>query len=409
VKCLDALVKEEISMMDSRTEKVKMLVGGASYGLHNIGDEAILESIIESFIDIMDIDIISFGSEWVDTKFPCVKRHKLRTIYTKPKLGLIASPRRKIFSAIRESFFPDMTPYTGKHLFLCGGGTLLSDCPWQALHMIELAAKRGTPSVIWGAGMAEIMDNETIVFLRQTLNSDNVLHVYVRDEYVQQRLIRYGIESGKVSVCYDPAYRLKADCCSGLAELTDVQKKVLFNGRPNICVSLSYEPDVSDRNHIIAIREFIRTAAVANNIFLIPTGFGTACNDRDIMKKMVCDENVVFIDRELSPSQLMGILTHMKLVVSSRLHMSIFGVNVGVPSINLIRNEKQEDFSKLFGFPAFKMDTLTSYILCTEAEKMMSDSMISEKIRMQHKELCETYDACCKEVVEKYVKKRECI
>lgn len=396
-------MKEEYLMMESK--QTKILIGGASYGLHNIGDEAILESMIESFIDIADIDVVSFGSEWIDRKFPNVKRHIFQMIYSKPRMGLIASPRRKLFSAVKESFFPDMTPYRGKDLFLCGGGTLLSDCPWQALHMIELAAKVGTPSIIWGAGMAEIADRDTANFVKKILNSESVLHVYVRDEYVLQRLIRYGIDRRKISVCYDPAYRLEADIQTCLSELTDAQHAVLCNGRSNVCISISAEPDIADQNHIQAVRDFIKLTSEKMNVFLIPTGFGDRCNDRAIMQDMVCDENVVYIDKELSPSKLMGILTRMSVIISSRLHMSIFGVNMGIPSVNLIRNEKQEDFSKLFELPALRLNTLTSGMLCGEVQKIMKSTNIQEKIRSTHLELCNVYDACCREVVEKYIKK----
>lgn len=83
--------------------------------------------------------------------------------------------------------------------------------------------------------------------------------------------------------------------------------------------------------------------------------------------------------------------------------MSIFGVSMGVPSINLIRNEKQVDFAALFDFPALYPHELTLSGLHRLAGQLMSDREKKQQILDMHAKICSLYSACCDEVKTKYI------
>ena len=55
----------------------------------------------------------------------------------------------------------------------------------------------------------------------------------------------------------------------------------------------------------------------------------------------------------------MGFLKNTKLIVSSRLHLNIFGACAGVPSIGLVRNRKIIDFAELLGMPYLELEKIS--------------------------------------------------
>ena len=75
----------------------KIHIGGVYYGLQNIGDEAILSSIIDSFKEY-ELSISSFGSKWILKKSPNVEIRDIKVDYVKPKFGLFISPKKKLMS-----------------------------------------------------------------------------------------------------------------------------------------------------------------------------------------------------------------------------------------------------------------------------------------------------------------------
>lgn len=383
----------------------KVIIAGPPYGMHNIGDEAILESIVQQFSASAEITVMTYGSEWLESAYPFVEKLPIPTMYCKPFLGLTASPRKKIFSSIKNSFFPNLSHFANKDLFLCGGATILSDCPWHVLKLVQQASHQGVPSVFWAVGMAEVKDAETRSEIVKVCNSSSVDHIYTRDEFTQERLVRYGVAAEKVSVCYDAAYVLEGNPDSLYSVLPEDIKEHYEDECPNICISISGEADVTDQNHIKEIKKYIESVTEYANVFLVPTGLGSHCRDLDILKTLQINNKTFLIDWELTPAQLIAFLRNMSVIVSSRLHCSIFGANVGAPSINLIRNTKQEDFSKLFGLNALEMETLTSDKLVKYTNEVLSNRQeLSESIRRKIDEIRKVHLATREQVIATYLK-----
>lgn len=383
-------------------QKKRILVGGAVYGLHNIGDEAILKSIIESFQSEANISVMTFGSEWIKNQYPDVERLPITSVYDKPKLGLTAVPRKKVFSSFKNTFFPNLRSFKNEDLFLCGGATILSDCPWFSLHLIEQANKCAVPSVLWGVGMATVKDEDTLEYIRKICNAEFVKHIYTRDEFVKERIVNYGIEKQKVSVCYDPVYMLHGKTDYELKNLSDKVKHLYSDERPNICISISGEQDVTDAHHIEAVKQFVVQASETMNIFLIPTGLGKQCRDKEILESLEMNERTVYIDREFDPEELIAFFGNVQVIISSRLHCSILGADAGVPSINLIRNTKQEDFAKLFDLPALEMDVVSAEQLTSLTNNIINNrSVYNEKINAKINDIRQIYKKACCDLVSK--------
>lgn len=351
----------------------KILVCGPVYGHHNIGDEAILESIILQFSDIANISVITADSEWIEKKYPNVERIVTDTMYSKRKWGLTASPRRKLLQSFKNSYFPNLKFLNSINLMICGGGTILSECPWHSLHWVELARKKNVPVIIWGAGMASVDDIQTRQYIKKVCNYDNVKYIYCRDEFTAQRIKECGVEVDKIGVCYDPVFALSEK--NNIDKyLTESGNDLLNGNTKKICISLSGEKDIKDNRHIEVIKKFIeQLPSEKYSFFLLPTGCGEHCKDREYLRQLLINDNVAMINSEMEPSEAIYLMEKMDLIISSRLHCTIFGAISGIPSIGIIRSEKQTDFARLFGLPTISFDCMSVKNMVDLVDDIFSD------------------------------------
>lgn len=352
----------------------KVAIGGVYYGLHNIGDEAILYSMINSFKSFSVLSVMTYGSEWIDDVFPDVNRRPICADYDKPKFGLYVAPKKKIFTNMKK--IRSETDFYGKQdAYICGGATILSDCPWYSLKTVELAGKAGKPVYLWGVGMAGPIDKDSSDYVKGVLNRRFVKKVFTRDEHVKERLIKLGVDSSKLHVSYDPAIMITGEAGNYKKYLSPKQQYMYDDGRKNIVMAISGEADIISKTPIDAIEEAVTRLVerYSANLFLIPTGCGKQCMDTALMKRMeedIAGKYVTVIEKEFAPEDLVCFLKGVDLIISSRLHMNIFGACAGIPSIGLVRNEKIIDFADILGLPYMELNTFN-------AEKL---TMMSENI-----------------------------
>ncbi len=357
----------------------KIGIGGVFYGLHNIGDEAILYSIIKGFRDYGELSVQTNGSEWIDDIFPQVNRRPILARYTKPKFGLYVEPRKKILQNISK-LHSERRYYKEKDVYICGGATILSDCPWHSLRTAQLANSVGVPVYFFGVGMANVTDSDTLTYIRGVLNEKNVKKVFVRDEYVEERLLKIGVDKNKVFVSYDPAIMIEGKPVDLHRYLSDIEIERYDDQRKNIVLTLSGEADVTHRTpieKIVASVLELQTSADVN-VFLIPTGCGKHCKDTEMLRLIssrLIKERTVLIEKEFWPEDLVWFLKKIDLIISSRLHMNILGVCAGTPSIGLVRNEKNVDFANLVGMPFFSLETLECEQLVESAVSILENDI----------------------------------
>lgn len=376
----------------------KVLIGGVYYGEHNIGDEGLLFSIIRSFESNAEIDVLTHGSQWIDKAFPKVNRVPIRMNYTKPFFGLYTIPRSKVISnSLRLRKEIDF--YRQYDLYICGGATILSDCPYYSLRTVLLAEKAGTPVILWGVGMAEIADEKTKKFIVNVLNRKGVKKVFVRDEYVQKRLLELGVEKNKVDVSYDPAIMLEGTSFDITQFMNDDSIRWYRQSDCNIVVSVSGESDIATKTPVTQIaNEIIAVKKKYNaNIILVPTGCGKQCKDTEMLKtlgNMIGTENVTVIEKEFQPQELVEFLKKIKLVISSRLHMNIFAACAGVPSIGLVRNLKIVDFASKFNLPYIYFENMQQGSIAEKADEVMENYRnIVSVIAATRSDMCQKYTA----------------
>lgn len=373
----------------------KIHIGGVYYGLHNIGDEAILSSIIDSFKEY-ELSISSFGSKWILKESPNVEIRDIKVDYVKPKFGLFISPKKKLMSNYYKLYKEEQF-YKNVDAYICGGATILSDCPWYSLRTVQLACDVDTPVLLWGVGMAELNDDETKRYIKKVLNLRNVKRIFTRDQFVRDRLIDLGVNPEKIDVCYDPAIMIEASDINIKSYLTESQLELYNDDKPKFVFSLSGESDVIQRTPLKTIVSAIRT--IINkydaNLFLIPTGCGEHCKDRDFLKQIddeVNDTRITVISAEFSPQDLVTFLARVDVIISSRLHLNILGACAAVPSIGLVRNTKIIDFATLMNLPYLELEDLKSEEIVEAVDHIFSEKVQkSEYITSVVKKMKEQY------------------
>lgn len=374
----------------------KIHIGGVYYGMHNVGDEAILYSMINSFDKDNKVSVSSYDSYWIDECFGDVERHLINIRYQKPKFGIYTLPRRKALSDFWK-VKKEIQYLKSKDAYICGGATILSDCPWYSLRTVQLAEMAYIPSFLWGVGMAEIDDDETLKYISTVLNKSIVKKIYTRDELVKDRLINIGVEEKKLGVCYDPAIMIRGREYELRTYLSDKQIDLYKNGKVNIVVTVSGEADVIKRTPIDVIINAIKIIhqQYDANVFLIPTGCGIHCKDYEILESManrINSERIIAVKKEFAPNDLVEFLKNVKLIISSRLHMNIFGACAGVPSIGLVRNRKIIDFASLLGLPFLEIEKLSETLILEITNLIMNNYIdyqeniinVVEKMRKQY-------------------------
>lgn len=336
----------------------KIVIGGGVYGFHNNGDEGLLRGILNSVRDY-ETGVITKSSDWILEEFPNTRRFELKHIYCKPRYGIYLENLKK-WGTWKEILFPSKDIYRWGDVFLCGGGTLFTACPWNGYFLTKQFKKEGKKTIIWGAGMCEEYDSEIIRLIKMWCNDPYVIKIFVRDELVKQRLLNLGVLPEKILVSNDPAYAL-VPTKFNFENLSEKAKLLYKSENKKIVLTLSGESDIKDKVNIESFKELIRRLDKKGyNIFLIPISYSEHTTDREFLENLDSEmlAHVTNIEYEFKPSELLYFLKNIDLSISSRLHMSIYTAIMNKPFITLRRNDKNLDLAKLYEMPCYEFDNI---------------------------------------------------
>jgi polysaccharide pyruvyl transferase CsaB len=181
----------------------KILISGY-YGFNNIGDEAVLRTVIDNLRNNMDdIDITILSQNPEDTR---------------EKYGVHAQPRMSLPKIIKAVKSCDM--------LISGGGSLLQDTTSKIsilyyLFIIRLALLFKKKVFIYSQGIGPINSSFNRALTARFLK--RVDGIAVRDEKSAQFLQQIGIPGESINVTADPVLRLeKAELSSGRKILDNI-------------------------------------------------------------------------------------------------------------------------------------------------------------------------------------------
>ena len=284
-------------------ESPKKITISGYYGYGNLGDEAILESLVTSLktrFDRENLEITVLSNDPEGTQ----NYHGVKAVnrWSPPKL---------------------LRTLSNSDVFLSGGGGLLQDRTsspslWYYLGLIYLAKVLSTPTYVLGQGIGPIGKKYNEFLLRGGASSARGF--LVRDDRSAELLRSFGIENEKIVVGDDLAFLLPRDGNNREDYLDPPDREI---------VGAALRSDVRGRTDIVR--------AVSSGLDMLYDKFRVTVvlfstnsqSDEDINTDLQASTQapckILDVDH-LSPAQLVNMMEGLDLVIAGRLHALIFSI-----------------------------------------------------------------------------------
>ncbi len=288
-----------------------------SYGGLNLGDEAILQSIITQLRRSLPVEITVFSRNPEDT----LRRHEVDR----------AVPVRKI---TRSEVFPELERLD---LMILGGGGILFDAEVKMyLREVMVAQEKGIPVMVYAVGAGPLEDPTAQETVRDCLNLATV--VTVRERSAKQILEEIGVNRD-IIVTADPAILLKPE---PLPDGT-IEREHLKGKRSLIGISVR-EPGVAapdiEVEHYHALladaADYMVDRFDADVVFVpMERQMMDVQHSHAVVARMLRASQATVLKDEYTSGQLLTIISNFKFAVGMRLHFLIFSAIQGVPFVAL--------------------------------------------------------------------------
>jgi len=327
-----------------------------SYGGLNLGDEAILHSILDQLRhELPDAEITVFSRNAEDTK----RRHKVDR----------AVPVRKLS---RAEVVPEIERLD---LLLFGGGGILYDADARTyLREVLVAKEHGVPVMLYAVGAGPLSDPNVQTAVREAL--DGVAAITVREKSAQQLLEEAGVRR-EVIVTADPALLLKAEPLPR----NILKIEGLDNGKRLIGMSVR-EPGVAapdlDPNVYHGLlanaADFMVDRFDADVVFVpMERSVLDSQHSHAVIAKMLRAQRARVLNGEYSSGQLLSLMSHFSFAVGMRLHFLIFAALRGVPFVALPYAGKVAGFLEDLKLPTPPLNLVNPGRLCAHLDESWDD------------------------------------
>ena len=335
---------------------MKVLISGY-YGFYNIGDEAILKSIIEALRNedpSINIVVLSNDVEYTKStyKVNAINRWKLNYIY--------------------------------KELLTCdglisGGGSLFQDVTSSRsilyyIGIIWLAKLAKKPIFIYAQGIGPIEKKNNRKIVSRFLNK--VDHITLRDEESKLLLNSIGVRKD-IDIVPDPVMGFNIENYE--FELPE------YYTNDYITVSIrDWEKNNSEfqKNIALTCDKIIESGM---NVVFVPMH---GQYDETISKQVVSlmRYNATVLSKDLTMEEKMMYIKGAKLMIGMRLHALIFAATVGTPMIGISYDPKIDSYLNLVEQPSIgNVDTAWSPLDLTNMALDIVSNYEIEKINLENK------------------------
>lgn len=328
----------------------RILISGY-YGFDNLGDEAILGSMIkmmeQSYEDI-EITVLSNKAEQTSN------RYGVKSIY---RYDIF-----KIMSAMRRS-----------DVFISGGGSLLQDVtsmktvPYY-LGLIFLAQVFNLKTIFFAQGVGPLNSKFNRFFVNKILS--NMDYISVRDKESKELLEKIGLNSNVINITDDPVYGLYN---KNKKDLKYEQKEV-----KKIGVSVR---SWNDNSYIESIASFLNNLNQEKNfnVLILPFHKGEDIIICKRLKKMLKMKAEV-LDYTDNFSKVNDIYSTLDLFLGVRFHSLVFAALNLVPFIGISYDPKVSSLIKDFGYQdLITTKTVTDKLLFKQYSKIIGSLSSVEK------------------------------
>ena len=306
-----------------------------SYGGLNLGDEAILQSIIAQLRkDLPKLEITVFSRDAEDTK----RRHQVER----------AVPVRKLSRA-------EVTPEVERlDLLVLGGGGILYDADARTyLREVQLAREKRVPVFVYAIGAGPLTHAAAQAAVRETLADVEV--VTVREKSAHRVLEEVGLHR-EVVVTADPALLLKPEPLP-----RGILRQEGLEGRRRLIGMSVREPGVAAPD----LDEKVYHALLANaadfmvdrwnaNVVFVPMERSVLDTQHShaVIAKMLRAQSATVLKGEYTAGQMLSWMGKFDFALGMRLHFLIFAAIQGTPFVALPYAGKVSGFLEALGIPA---------------------------------------------------------
>ncbi|HVS31903.1 MAG TPA: polysaccharide pyruvyl transferase family protein [Thermoanaerobaculia bacterium] len=287
-----------------------------SYGGLNLGDEAILESILAQLRHSVTADITVFSRNADDTR----RRHGVEAVSIRE---LNKDESREVVSSL--------------DVFVLGGGGILYDGDIdEYLRELKLAQEAGIPTMTYAISAGPLERPELRDRVRDALSETDV--ITVRDRLAQKLLEQVGVER-EIAVTADPALLLEpAELASDALEIEGVETSRVLVGM-SIREPGPAAPDLDIEHHhsvLANAADFMVERFGAHVVFvpMEPTSVDLQ-HSHAVVARMENAAHATVLKRKYSSGEVLSIVGRFDLAVGMRLHFLIFAAHRGVPFIAL--------------------------------------------------------------------------
>jgi len=351
----------------------RVLIGGVGYGLGNVGDEGILEGIVQdvrSVAPMADITVLTWSPE------------------TTASLLRVKAVRTRIQSVVKQIARSDVV--------ICGGASIIAEYydkrasiteklkgyPGYPLSLVTLAKVLRKKVMVYAVGVEPI---ESVWFRQWAVLSMKIADAFtVRDEASKQLLGKWG-DNSRVEVTTDPAFNLSPPPVQVTDDFLRAQGLEFPSSALLIGMSFAYEPQfVKNLNEQIEFfTELAQKLIVENNayIVLIPMNTNPTLDYQGLTQvaRRLPASRVTILKGNYNPSQVIGLVSRLDLVVSSRMHLLIFSAIANTPFATVSRGPKLDAFAQRFGVePVARLESLDVSLAKARIDEIV-ESIVKQK------------------------------
>ncbi len=315
------------------------------YGFDNLGDEAVLLSI-------------------VNTLKAADKELEITVLSDKPEA---TAARYGVKSVNRTGFFAVLKAVCGCDLLISGGGSLLQDVTSRAslvyyLAILLMGIFFRRKVMVYGQGIGPLTNKTDIRMVSFVLRRVNI--ITLRDNSSLELLKRMGVEKN-VRVTADPVFCLQAPSDSGAGSLLESEG---IEGDFILISPRNWYNNELFRVEMAKALDRIHQNTGAEIVFC-PFHQSDIDESRAIAEFMKCPNHI--LHRVYGPEDVLGIISLCRMVIGVRLHSLIFGALVGCPVVGISYDPKIDGFLKdIDTVPAGDMRTVTAEQIEDHAEQL---------------------------------------
>lgn len=298
-------------------KKVFKIGISGSYGGLNLGDEAILQSIVTQLRRSLPVEITVFSRDPEDT----LKRHQVERAIEVRKLSL-------------NEIKPEIERLD---LFVLGGGGILYDADVKLyLREAMIAKEKNIPVMLYAIGAGPLKDSSAQNLVRDVLNEVEV--ITVRERGAQSLLESVGV-SREIVVTADPALLIRPEPLPEDA----LVKEQLENKRRLIGMSVREPgvaaPDLDEKVYhalLANAADFMVDRLDAEVIFIpMERKALDLQHAHAVISQMLKPQRAEILKGDYTSGQLLSIMSYLNFAVGMRLHFLIFAALQKVPFVAL--------------------------------------------------------------------------